>query len=151
MKDIVLIVDEDVNARIITETLLQARGLAVRAAADGTEACDILCCHDASVAVLVVDLGTAAAGMNGWELLRRVRGRFGGLPLPAQPRVLTISGSLEPETEGFARRLGADAFLRKPLAPRELIGTVEQLIMRYAARVRGAGAAALASGDWPRR
>jgi len=150
MKDTVLIVDEDVNARIIAETLLQSRGLAARAAADGGEAYDILCGPDAGVAVLVVDLSPGTAGMNGWELLRRVHARFGGLRLPAPPKVLALSRSTEPETDDFARQLGADAFLRKPPTPRDLIGTVEDLIRQHAGAVESGGVA-LASGDWQRR
>ena len=150
MKHTVLIVDEDVNARIIAETLLQSRGLAASAAADGSEAYDILCCPEADVAVLLVDLSPGTAGMNGWELLRRVQARFGGLRLAAQPKVLALSRSADSETEVFARRLGADAFLSKPLAPGELIATVEHLITQHASG-DGMGGSALASGGWHRR
>lgn len=120
----VLIADEDVNAQIIAETLLRLRGLRVLVAADGAEVCDYV--RDEDVAVVVIDL--SLPGMNGFELLRRLRGRFGPAPLGREPRILAVTNRGEPEVERFARRLGADAFLRKPLVPRQFIATVEQLV-----------------------
>src|SRR5512143_1776073 len=42
MNGTVLIVNDDVNQRITAETLLQARGLPMRAVSDGGDACDLL-------------------------------------------------------------------------------------------------------------
>ncbi len=124
VKDSVLIVDEDVNARIIAETLLQTRGLPVRAVGDGMEAYELV--RREGAAVVLLDL--ALSGMNGMEMIRRLRGRFEALPLPKQPRIIVVSDRPEPEVERFALRLGADAFLRKPVAPARLIATVESLL-----------------------
>ena len=124
MKDTVVIVDEDVNARIIAETLLQVRGIDVRAAADGTEACDIV--RREGAAVVVVDLGSP--GTNGLEAIRKLCGRFEALPLPAQPRVVALSNSDAPDLEGFALRLGADILLRKPVPPAQFVLAVERLM-----------------------
>lgn len=124
MKDGVLIIDEDVNARIIAETLLGTRGLHVRAASDGNEAYELI--RREGAAVVLLDL--ALRGMNGLEVIRRLRGRFESLPLPSQPRIVVVSDRTEPEVERFALRLGADAFLRKPVAPARLIDTVEKLL-----------------------
>lgn len=120
----VLIADDDVNAQVIAETLLRIRGLRVRVAADGVAACELLCHENVSVVVVELNL----PGMNGFELLRRLRGRFGAMQLPTAPRIVAVTNRSEPEVERFARRLGADAFLRKPLAPRQFISTVEQLV-----------------------
>jgi two-component system phosphate regulon response regulator PhoB len=124
VKDSVLIVDEDVNARIIAETLLQTRGLRVRSVGDGKEAYELV--RREGAAVVLLDL--ALAGMNGLEVIRRLRGRFEALPLPHQPRIIVVSDRAEPEVERFALRLGADAFLHKPVAPARLIGTVENFL-----------------------
>lgn len=123
MERTVLIADDDVNAQIIAETLLRLRGLQVRRAVDGAEACDIVRHED--VAVVVLDLNLP--GMNGFELLRRLQGRFGAPPLPTNPRILVVADRQEPEVERFVTRLGADAFLRKPLAPAQFLKTVEEL------------------------
>jgi two-component system chemotaxis sensor kinase CheA len=126
----VLIADEDVNAQIIAETLLRLRGLDVRLAADAAEAYDVVCQEAIAAVVLDLDL----PGMNGFEFLRRLRGRFGCLPLADQPRILVVTTRPEPEVERFAMRLGANAILRKPVAPGAFITTVEHLIDRAAPR-----------------
>ena len=123
MDPTVLIADDDVNAQIIAETLLRLRGFRVRRAADGTEASDMV--QQEEIAVVVLDL--SLPGMNGFELLRRLRGRFGPLPLASEPRILAVTSRQDPEIERFALRLGANAFLRKPLASLDFIRTVEQL------------------------
>ena len=120
----VLIVDEDVNAQIIAETLLRLRDLGVRLAKDEAEACDIM--GDGDIAVVVLDV--SVPGMNGLEVLRRLRGRSKPLPLATKPRILVVTDRQDPKVERFAFRLGADAFLRKPLRPAQFIKTVQQLV-----------------------
>jgi len=120
----VLIADDDVNAQIIAETLLRVRGVPVRRAADSGEVRDILDRED--IAVVVVDI--SLPDMNGFELLRHLRGRFGALRSRRTPRVLAVTSREETEVERFAYRLGADAFLRKPLAPHQFIATIESLL-----------------------
>jgi two-component system response regulator MprA len=120
----VVIVDEDVNARIIAETLLLVRGIDVRTATDGTEACEIV--RREGVAVVVVDIGSP--GSNGLEAIRQLCGRFESLPMPEQPRIVALSNSAAPEVERFALRLGVDALLRKPVPPAQFLTTVEHLI-----------------------
>jgi len=67
MNRAVLIIDDDVNAQIIMETLLRLRGLAVRVAADAAVALEILERDD--IGVVVVDV--SVPGMNGIEGVRR--------------------------------------------------------------------------------
>ena len=124
MKGTVVLVDEDVNARIIAETLLQVRGIDARSAIDGTEACEIV--RREGAAVVIVDLGSP--GTNGMEAIRQLCGRFEALPLPAQPRIIALTNSDAPELEQFALRLGADTLLRKPVPPAQFVLTVERLM-----------------------
>ena len=124
MNRTVLIVDDDANACIIAETLLRLRGLSVRSMGDGAEACELV--QRVSPAVVVLSLGLP--GMNGFEVLRRLRGRFETLRMPMQPRIVVTSEREEAEVERFARRLGADAFLRKPVGANELIACVEHCL-----------------------
>lgn len=123
MSRTVLIIDEDVNARIIAETLLRIRGVPVRAVMDATEACDVIQRED--VAVVVLDL--SLPGTNGVELLHRLRGRGGAPRLTNTPSIVVVTSRKEPELERFVLRLGAAAFLRKPLRPGQFIATVEAL------------------------
>ena len=124
MEGTVVIVDENVNARIIAQTLLEVRGLDARTAADGTEACDIV--RREGAAVVVVDLGST--GTNGLDAIRKLCGRFEALPLPVQPRIVALSSGDAPEVDRFALQLGADVLLRKPVPPRQFVTTVEHLV-----------------------
>ncbi len=117
----VLIVDEDVNAQIIAETLLRLRGLDVQRATDGAQACDLL--RRQKIAVVVLNLNSP--GVDGLDFLHLLRGRVA--PVPRQPRILVIANRETPQLERFALRLGADAFLRVPLDPRRFIKAVETL------------------------
>lgn len=124
MSNTVLIVGEDVNARIIAETLLRLRGLDVCVTADTAEAGAIV--EKKDIGVVVLDL---SAGMHGgFEVLRRLRGRAKALPMVTEPRIVVVTDRQEPEVERCAQRLGADAFLRKPLEPGQFIATVERLM-----------------------
>jgi CheY-like chemotaxis protein len=125
MNNTVLVVDDDTNARIITETLLRLRGLTVCSTGDGNAAAHIL--QRGDVAVVVVDLDVP--GMSAGEIRQLRHERIGAYPLP---RIIAVSSRTEPEVERFARRSGADAFLRKPLQPARLISTVEQLLIAAA-------------------
>jgi len=121
MRDTVLIVNENANARIIAEALLQARGIAARGAEDALEAVEALD-GDRSVGILLLDLDEMSPGRSGWELLRYLR------RLASPPRVVVQSERVEAETENFARRLGAEAFLHKPLRPDELLDTIDHML-----------------------
>ena len=122
MESTVLIIDDDVNAQIIIETLLRLRGLAVRVTPDAAEALDIIARDD--IGVVVVDVNTP--GMNGVVGLRRLRAAAGG-PASA-PRIILVTDRCAPEVERFSQRSGADAVLPKPMAPGRLIATVERLM-----------------------
>lgn len=122
MNGTVLIIDEDVNAQIIAETLLRLRGLDVHIATDPAEAGEVFA-HE-EVGVVVMDIN--GAGINGFEVLHRLRVAAQALPIP--PRLVVVTDRREPELERFTRRLGVDAVLRKPMNHRQFIATVEELV-----------------------
>ena len=123
MKDTVLVLDEDANARIIAETLLRIRGLHVLTARDGTEACDVVRCEGAAVVVL----GLQACDLDSLQLLRILRGRFESFSVPT-PRIVVLAGRRDTDSQRTALRSGADVFLRKPADPNQFIAIVERLI-----------------------
>ncbi len=122
MGSAVLIVDDDVNAQIITETLLRLRGLDVRITPDTADAVSMVARGD--VGVVVVNLNTS--GMNGFEGLRRLRAASEALTTPT--RIVVVTDRRAPEVERFSQRSGADAVLRRPTEPGRLIATVEGLM-----------------------
>ncbi|HVO26940.1 MAG TPA: response regulator [Candidatus Margulisiibacteriota bacterium] len=125
MKDTALIVGQDANARRIARTLLYARNMNVLSVASPLEACDIICCEGA--AVVVLDL--TFPDTKGLEVLRRLRGRFETRILPTQPRVIVVADWPESAVERLAVGLGADAFLRKPVAARDLLNVVDRVVL----------------------
>ena len=124
MKNTVLIVGESVSAGSSTDASLRARGLHILRTMDATEACDILCCEGAAVVVLDVTFPDT----RGFEVLRRLRGRFETRILPSQPSVVVMADWAESAVERLAVGLGADVFLRKPITPREFVTVVERLV-----------------------
>jgi CheY-like chemotaxis protein len=68
-------------------------------------------------------------GMNGWEVLRRLKDtrQHPDMARPALP-VIVISGQSDPETQRFAVRLGAAAFIAKPIDLQDLGRTVRKVL-----------------------
>ena len=67
----ILIVDDDPTFRAELRSLLEAQGYQLFEASTGDEALDVLC--DQAIQVLVTDL--TMPGLNGFELLRMLKGR----------------------------------------------------------------------------
>ncbi len=106
---IVLIVDDDETTRIVLQRGLSQAGWLALPVDDGGEIWPILERED--VVALVLDLNMP--GVNGWEVLRRLRDdfRFRARGL----RIVVLSGQADPESREFALQLGASEFLSKPL------------------------------------
>ena len=131
MRHTVLIADPDVDTSTIAAGLLRSRGLRVRTAVDGVEARDIV---SGERHLVVVVLGLDLPGMNGFELLRLLRGRFGAPRLGNDTRIVAVSRRRELAAEQFALRLGADVFLRQPIPLVQFIRVIEKLVSRATPR-----------------
>lgn len=127
----VLVVDDDPVAAHTFARVLEEHGYHALMAADGTEIWPVL--EQASVALVVVEL--QMPGMNGWEVIRRLHPRFASTLFPASPcKIIAVSRRCDEETVSFVRRLGADAFLIKPVTPINLIRAVDGLLAPGAKR-----------------
>lgn len=133
MRRSVLIGDQDVGSSTTAADVLHRGGLRVHVVADGPQVCDIIR-RDRNVAVVMLDLNLP--GMNGFELVRLLRGRFGPPRLSTETRIVAVSDRREPEVERFVMRLGADVFLRKPVALVQFVRTIEKLLGRTGAVCR---------------
>lgn len=121
----VVVIEEDADERATVESLLASRGFRVRStgeAADGLE-----CVRRDAAEVVVVGLEKSAQIL---DLIRRLRGRFEPIPLPVQPRIVVSMRQADEPIERFARKLGADAFLRWPLSPGRCVEVVSELARR---------------------
>ncbi|MFI5395226.1 MAG: response regulator [Candidatus Binatia bacterium] len=120
-----LIVDHEIDFAELVASWFRQEGWTAHVADDGVKALSVLSAK--RVDLVVTDL--QMPGMNGWELLRHLSGRWvSDLPSSRRPtRVVVISGRSEVEVSRFARCLGADAFLSKPIERSALVKTVTDL------------------------
>lgn len=114
----VLVVDDDPRLREFIRVNLEFDGMRVREAASAEEGMAAL---DESLPDLVM-LDVTLPGIDGWEMLVRVREKHGVETLP----VIMFSGRLE-EAEGVEER-GASAFIGKPLDPLSLVEQAKALL-----------------------
>ncbi|MEY4980314.1 MAG: hypothetical protein RLZZ352_2584 [Pseudomonadota bacterium] len=117
---LVLVVDDSITVRRVTQRLLQREGYRVALAADGLQALERL--QQERPAVVLSDIEMPR--MDGFDLLRNIRGdvRLKGLP------VIMITSRIADKHREHARELGADHYLGKPYPEEELLA----LIARYA-------------------
>jgi two-component system response regulator MprA len=116
----ILVVDDDPPIRRMLGRTLEAEGYAVEAADDGGAA---LAAIERSAPDLVV-LDVAMPGLDGFAVLRRLRGK--GLALPVL--LLTARDSVPDRVAGLDA--GADDYLVKPFATEELLARVRALLRR---------------------
>jgi DNA-binding response OmpR family regulator len=111
---LVVIADDDETTRIVVQRALTLAGHVAIPVDDGGEIWPIL--EREEVGVLILDLNMP--GVNGWEVLRRLRTdcRFES----SRPRVIIVSGQSDSASRDFALSLGADAFFSKPIDLQEL-------------------------------
>jgi two-component system OmpR family response regulator len=119
----VLLVEDDAVLSDGLTRVLQSHGMQVDVAADGLVADKLLLNPRCSVAVLDIGL----PGIDGFEVVRRLRARGSALPV----LLLTARDAVEDRVRGL--ELGADDYLVKPFATAELVARIRALARRNAA------------------
>ena len=114
----VLIVDDDRALRHALASILQGAGYSVQQAADGEEALRHL--HGELSNVLLLDVNLP--DMSGLDVLKEVRA------LVASPQVVMMTADDTPETLVRAIEGQACRYLRKPFAPAQIVGVVEEVL-----------------------
>jgi response regulator RpfG family c-di-GMP phosphodiesterase len=112
----VLLVDDDPALRSLLRTTLAADGFEVEEAGSAEQAAQIVCFWQPDVVVLDVGL-PATDGLTFCRELKRS-------PSNEDVAVILLTGA--DTTEEEARAAGADALLRKPFSPLELVGRLER-------------------------
>jgi chemosensory pili system protein ChpA (sensor histidine kinase/response regulator) len=115
----VMVVDDSLTVRRVTQRLLSREGYQVVLAKDGVDALEQL--QDYPPDVMLVDIEMPR--MDGFDLTRNVRNdeRFRGLPI-----IMITSRTAEKHRE-HALQLGVDAYLGKPYQEDELL----ELLAKY--------------------
>ena len=115
--------DDDPDMRTMYGCRLRADGIEVRFAADGPAALDA-----ATAQVDLVLLDVRMPGMDGLEVLRRLKGRSGSAAVP----VVMLSNEHEETSVQRARAMGAVAWWTKlDVVPAELSRRVWDLVSRW--------------------
>jgi EAL domain-containing protein (putative c-di-GMP-specific phosphodiesterase class I)/DNA-binding NarL/FixJ family response regulator len=115
---LVLVVDDDAPVRFVLRETLAMAGCRVEDAASGEQALELL--GSRTFDAVVSDI--AMPGMNGVELLRRIRERDLDVP------VILLTGRPSLETAVEAVEAGALRYLQKPVATAELARSVGEAV-----------------------
>lgn len=117
---IVLLVEDDADARELTRRILTERGARVVEAASAREALERI--EGSSANVLITDIGMAS--QDGYQLLRTLRDRaYDARSLPA----IALTAFARPEDRDAALSAGFQEHLVKPIEAQVLVATVAQL------------------------
>ena len=113
---LVLVVDDSITVRRVTQRLLQREGYRVALAGDGLQALELL--QDERPAVVLSDIEMPR--MDGMELTRQIRRDPAFADLP----IIVITSRIAQKHRDYALALGANHYLGKPYADSELLGLV---------------------------
>lgn len=116
----VLLVEDDAILADGLARVLRAQGMTVDVVDNGNDADSVLL--RTGISVMVLDIGLP--GVDGFEVVRRLRAR--GNPLPVL--LLTARDAIQDRVHGL--ELGADDYLVKPFATPELVARLKALVRR---------------------
>ena len=119
----VLVVEDDAVLADGLTRLLAGHGMLVDVVRNGSQA-DVLLQRAETAEVVVLDIGLP--GIDGFEVVRRLRARGGQIPV----LLLTARDQLGDRIRGL--ELGADDYLVKPFATAELVARLKALVRRNA-------------------
>jgi DNA-binding response OmpR family regulator len=115
----IAIADDDPKMIRLTRRNLETSGFRVVSASDGPGAIDLVESEDPDLLVLDVVM----PGMDGCEVLKRLR-EFTWLP------VIILSGKDDEQDIVRGLEAGADDYVTKPFAPRELLARIQAVLRR---------------------
>ena len=115
---LILVVDDSITVRRVTQRLLQREGYRVVMAADGLQALERLLDERPTVVLSDIEMPR----MDGFDLARNIRAdaRLAGLP------IVMITSRIAEKHRDHAMSLGVDHYLGKPYSEEELMALVRQ-------------------------
>jgi chemosensory pili system protein ChpA (sensor histidine kinase/response regulator) len=114
---LVLVVDDSITVRRVTQRLLQREGYRVALAADGLQALERLA--EEKPAVVLSDIEMPR--MDGFDLARNIRADAHSKDLP----IIMITSRIAEKHREHAKELGVDHYLGKPYSEEELLSLVK--------------------------
>jgi two-component system, OmpR family, response regulator CpxR len=137
--DRILVIDDDMELCALVGEYLEPEGFQIEAVYEGNRGLERALSGDHRLVVLDVML----PGMNGFDVLRRIRNT-------SRIPVLLLTARGEDVDRIVGLEIGADDYLPKPFNPRELVARIRAVLRRTQAGEKGPGAAipeALHVGD----
>jgi DNA-binding response OmpR family regulator len=117
---LVLVADDDREVAGLVAVVLSRAGLRACIATNGEEALETIEERSPDAAVLDIMM----PNLNGYEVIQQLRED----PVGAKMPVLILSARAGGIDREFGLRVGADAYLRKPFHPKELVAQVTTLL-----------------------
>ncbi|HXD39326.1 MAG TPA: response regulator, partial [Ramlibacter sp.] len=114
---LILVVDDSITVRRVTQRLLQREGYRVSLAADGLQALERLA--EEKPAVVLSDIEMPR--MDGFDLARNIRGDARMAKMP----IIMITSRIAEKHREHAKELGVDHYLGKPYSEEELLSLVK--------------------------
>jgi Response regulators consisting of a CheY-like receiver domain and a winged-helix DNA-binding domain len=115
----ILVVDDDEQSRALVRVALERESFAVLEAGDGAEALDLIESETPDLVVLDVNLPT----IGGFDVLTQMR-------VAHSVPVIMVTGRDGETDRVLGLELGADDYVVKPFAPRELTSRVRAILRR---------------------
>lgn len=114
----ILIVDDEENIRLLLRDNLRFEGYDICEAADGREALDKA--EDCSPDLIVLDLGLPV--IDGWDVCQRLKSNEKTKNIP----LVILSARAQDGDIVRGKEYGANAYLKKPCSPRELMNKIKE-------------------------
>jgi chemosensory pili system protein ChpA (sensor histidine kinase/response regulator) len=114
---LILVVDDSITVRRVTQRLLQREGYRVSMAADGLQALERLAEEKPTVVLSDIEMPR----MDGFDLARNIRGDARTAKLP----IIMITSRIAEKHRDHAKELGVDHYLGKPYSEEELLSLVK--------------------------
>jgi len=121
----ILVIEDDAIALRLIEYTLRKEGYEVLLAKNGTEGISKAQSEEPDLLILDIML----PGIDGFEVCHRLRSE----PQTAHLPILMLSGKAQEIDKATGLKVGADDYVTKPTAPRELVSRVESLLARKTA------------------
>ena len=116
----ILLVDDNEDNRIIYQTILEHAGYRVLECADGRSA--IECVRAESPDLVLMDI--AMPSLDGWEATRILKADPSTSGIP----VVALTARALPEDRLRGQQAGFEAYLTKPIEPRQVLEEVKRLL-----------------------
>ncbi|NDP57835.1 MAG: hybrid sensor histidine kinase/response regulator, partial [Oxalobacteraceae bacterium] len=121
-QSIVMVVDDSLTVRRVTQRLLAREGFQVVLAKDGIDALEQL--QSITPDIMLVDIEMPR--MDGFDLTRNVRGDERTRAIP----IIMITSRTAAKHRNYAMELGVDAYLGKPYQEADLLGEIREFLGR---------------------